>query len=417
MIKAWLKRIFLIFFAAGLLVACSMPQRVPDTQKETDIKLSGTIVFWLTLPENRLTDELMPQEHYREGFTEYIKKFTKLNPQVKIIVEFTQEDQLVEKLQREVEKGLGPDLIFTRSTSTIPLIQAGVLLPIDKYSINLLRFRPEAIIQVLYQGKLYGIPLNLDTQVLCYNKDKVEKVPESLSELIVQARKGYSVGMVSSFGNAYWGTRIFGGQLLDEQGRMILDQGNGWARWMRWLKNAKSEPNFILNEDPLVIQKAFVEEQLAYTVCWSEQIPLLRESLGLDKLGVALLPGKENKPAAPLLVASGLFFSSASSSSQTEIALKFAQFSVNTQVQTEVTSKFRAVIPANKYVIFDPRLFPIQGILQKQAQAGVAYSLDQAKKVDAITNYGRDYYIRVMSGDISPEQAASELSEIINTQF
>ena len=415
MTKRWLKRILSIFLAAGLLVACSKPQNVSDTQNENDSQLSGTIVFWQGYSENYLTETLISE--YREAFAEFIKKFTKLYPQVKIIVEFTENEQLVEELKRQVAKGLGPDLVYTRSINTLPLIKAEALLPINKYSIDLLQFRPEAIIQVLYQGKLYGIPLNLDTQVLCYNKDKVKELPESLSELIVQARRGYSVGLLSSFKDTLWGTRIFGGKLLESRGQKILDQGKGWARWMTWLKNAKNEPNFILNEDSLVLQNAFVKEQLAYHVCWSEQIPFLRESLGSDKFGIALLPEEENKLAAPPLIASSLLFSSASSPNQTKIALRFAQFLVNFQVQTEVTSRFRSIIPANKNVIFDPRLFPIQAILQEQSQIGAAFSLDQTEKVDAIFNYGGDFYTRVMAGAISPEQAASELSEMINTQF
>lgn len=405
-VHTWLRRILSILLATGLLVACSVT--------ETDSQLSGTIVFWQAYPEN-LQGTLISQ--YKASFDKYIKKFTKLYPQVKIIVELTEEQQSFEELKSQVEMGLGPDLIFIESVYTVPLIKADVLRSIDKYPVDWLQFRPEAIIQVLYQGKLYALPLYLSTQVLCYNKDKVKQTPETLSELIVQARKGYSVGMLSRFDDAFWGTGIFGGELLDDQGRMILAQGNGWARWMEWLKNAKNEPNFILNEDTFILQQAFVEAKLAYYVCWSYEIPFLRESLGPDKFGVALLPGGENALAAPPLFAGSLFFSSASSQAQAQIALRFAQFLTNKEVQTEVATEFRSVIPANNNAIIDPRLFPIQGILLEQSQAARAYSLDQTEKVDAISNYGRDYYTRVIAGEIAPEQAARELSQIINSQF
>ncbi len=391
-----------------------MTQKISDTQDEIDSKLSGTIVFWQTYPDN-LPDILISQ--YKEVFDQYIKKFTKLYPEVKIIAELTEEDLLVENLKEEVEKGLGPDIIFTRSFKTIPLIKTDTLLPLDQYSIDLWQFRPEAIMQVLYQSKPYGIPFNLNTQALCYNKDKVKEIPETLSELIDQGRKGYSVGIVSRFEDAFWGTGIFGGQLLDSQGRVILDQANGWARWMKWLKDAKNEPNFIFNEDALVLQNAFIESKLAYSVCWSEQIPFLRQSLGPDKFGVALLPGGENTPAAPPLVVSSFLFSSVSSPAQTKIALRFAQFLINTQVQTEMTTKFRAFIPVNKDAVIDARLFPIPGILQEQSQTGFVNTLDQQEKVDEIFNYGRDFYTRVMAGEISPEQAASQLSQIVNAEF
>ena len=413
--KHWFKKILSIIILSTLLVACSMMPTVSETQDEIDSKLSGTIIFLQSFTNRSLKDKLIYQ--YRESFNQYIKKFTKIYPQVKIIVEFTEDEQFIEELKKDVEKGLGADLIFTQLFKTIPLLRAGTIRPIDKYSIDLLQFRPEAIIQALYQGKLYGIPFILDTQVLCYNKDKVDELPKTLSELTIQARKGYSVGMVSAFRDTLWGSNIFGGRILDSQGNINLGQGNGWIEWIKWLKNARNEPNFIFNEDSFVLQNAFVENQLAYNVCWSDQIPFLRDSLGSDKFGIALLPGGENGQAAPPLIASGFLFSSASSPNQTKIALKFAQFLANTQVQTELTAKYRSFIPANKNATIDSRLFPIQGILQEQSQTAVKLSLDQTEKVDYLTNYAKDFYTRVMAGEISAEQAASELSKIVNSQL
>lgn len=139
--------------------------------------------------------------------------------------------------------------------------------------------------------------------------------------------------------------------------------------------------------------------------------------MGSDKFGVALLPGGENEQAAPPLVAYGLLFSSASSPKQKEIALRFAQFLANKQQQQELAIQLRSFIPANKEAMIDPRLFPIQGILQKQTQKVTAFSLDQTEKINAISEYGTDFYTRVMTGEISPEQAASQLTQTINSEF
>ena len=411
----WLKRILSILLAAWLLAACTTTPKVFENRNERESRLSGTIVLWQSFPESDYKESLIAL--YKEIFDDYIRKFTKLYPQVKILTNFIAAEELVEKLEGEVEKGLGPDLIFTQHFHIFPLIKAKVLVPVDKDSIEISQFRSEALDQVLYQGKMYGVPLDLITQVLCFNKKKVKELPETLSELMTQARAGNTVGILSRFDDTLWGTRIFGGQVLDTQGRMILDQGGGWVRWMEWLINAKNEPKLILNEDPLILQNAFIEEQLAYNVCWSSQIPLLRESLGSDKLGVTLLPGEENQQAAPPLLVEALLFSSASSTTQNQIALKFAQFLANNQQQIDVATRLSSVIPANKNAIIDHRLFPLQGILQKQSQKVVVYSLDQTKKINAIINYGRDFYTRVMEGEISPEQAASQLTQTINSQF
>lgn len=411
----WAGKILFILLATELLLACRSPLQVSGNLKENESKLSGTIVFWYALPESNLTESAISQ--YREVFTRYSQKFTSLYPQVKLIMESRDEDQLVEDLKREVEKGLGPDLIYTRSVYVLPLIQAKVLLPLDKDSINLSQFRSEALKQAIYQERLYGVPLDLNTQVLCYNKKKVKKLPETLFELINQARTGYSVGIVSRFEDVIWGIRIFGGQLLDAQGRINLDEGGGWSRWMKWLKNAKQEPNVIFNEEPVILENAFIEQQLAYLICWSYDIPFFRDSLGDDKFGVALLPNGENQPAAPPLVTYNLLFSSASSPTQTQIALRFAQFLTNTQQQTELTTSLRAVIPANKEVIIDPRLFPIQGILQQQSRNVTVFSLDKTAQINTLRKYGEDFYTKVMAGEISPEQAATQLTQTVNSQL
>ncbi|MGK7893667.1 MAG: ABC transporter substrate-binding protein, partial [Xenococcus sp. (in: cyanobacteria)] len=74
-------------------------------------------------------------------------------------------------------------------------------------------------------------------------------------------------------------------------------------------------------------------------------------------------------------------------------------------------------IPANREAIIDLRLFPVQGILQKQSQTAVAFTLDQTEKINFIIKYGQNYYKRVMVGEISPEEAASQITQAVNARF
>ncbi len=408
-INYWVKRIFSILLASFLLTGCSANQKILDNLN------TGIILLWLRFNEEEYSESLISQ--YREVFSDYIGRFKRLYPQVQIITEVKGEQDFIKELESELDKGLGPDLIFTRSTNIQRLIKSKALRPLEKDALDLLQFRFEALDQFFSQDKMYGVPLELMTQALCYNKKKVKEVPETLSELITQARKGYSVGILSNFEDAFWGTQIFGGRLLDAQGRVTLDQGWGWIRWMEWLKNAKTEPNIIHNENILILQNAFIEGDLDYMVCWSSQIPFLRDSLGSDKFGVALLPGEENQPAGPPLLVNGLFFSSTSSAHQNQIALKFAQFLANEQQQTNLAAELRSFIPANRKATINLRLFPIQGILQKQSQTAIAFTLDQTEKINFIIKYGQDYYKRVMVGEISPEEAASQITQAVNAQF
>ena len=119
----------------------------------------------------------------------------------------------------------------------------------------------------------------------------------------------------------------------------------------------------------------------------------------------------------PAVCAEIVVFSSASSANQNQIALKFAQLLSNTQQQKALAVGLQSIIPANKSATIDPRLFPIQGILQKQSQQAFVFSLDQTNKINVITNYGSDFYTRVMAWEMSPEEAANQLTQTINSQF
>ncbi|MDJ0575795.1 MAG: extracellular solute-binding protein, partial [Xenococcaceae cyanobacterium MO_234.B1] len=159
----------------------------------------------------------------REIVRDTIEDFSELYPQVQVFIKFFPSRQLLEPFEEQVRRGAGPDLVLVfSSTRILQLIQTGALQSLENYQVERAAFRPEALKEVLYRGQLYGLPLFLSTQVLCYNKDLVQELPRTLSELIKVARRGYSVGLHSGFVEAFWGTGIFGGRLFDDRGRIIL---------------------------------------------------------------------------------------------------------------------------------------------------------------------------------------------------
>ena len=67
-------------------------------------------------------------------------------------------------------------------------------------------FAPEACkASRLYKGKYYALPINLETQVLCYNTNKVKHPPKTLDDLVIQARQGYSVGSAFQLSSIFMG--------------------------------------------------------------------------------------------------------------------------------------------------------------------------------------------------------------------
>ncbi|MEA5512144.1 ABC transporter substrate-binding protein [Crocosphaera sp. UHCC 0190] len=411
--KSLLKILLIILL---FLYGCSsQPQERIDIEPQKSM-LQGEILEWVEIPLG-LTKEQSAQ--FQRIVTDSVQDFMKLNPRVKIVIEFVPSDETLFKLNQQISRGAGPNLFaISLLRKQLPLlIRSGYLKRLDQDNLDLSQFRPETLKQVSYQSYLYALPVNLATQVLCYNKSKIQETPKTLDDLISQARRGYSVGLHSSFREAFWGTGAFGGKLFDESGNIALAKNEGWVQWIQWLRNAGNEPNFFLIEDAETLQKSFVEEKLSYITCLSDWLPSLTEALGNNKLGVTLLPGRENQAATPPLWTVGFIFNRASSANQHQLSLKLAQFLSNAQSQQKVQVEVPFLIPVNKNVTVDFRLFPMQAVLVEQSQTGVIVSLDQIDKNQAFLEYGDIIYHKVLGGEITAEEAALQITQVINNQF
>ncbi len=411
-IKNWFLSIILI----GLLLINGCASNDIDNLESTKTPLKGEVLVWAEIPVG-LTEK--QSAYFAEIVNDSMKLFTKLNPDVKVSLKPVLRDEQLSDFTREIARGAGPDIFAVSliNDKISSLIRSGYLKSLDEDNFDLSQFRPETLQQVSYHDQLYAIPVRLGTQVLCYNKKKVKQTPKTLDELILQARRGYSVGLSSTFPTAFWGTGAFGGKLFDESGRIALGEDQGWVQWMQWLKNAQHEPNFYLIEDDETLQEAFIQERLTYMTCSSGWLPLLNEALGTNNLGVALLPGRENQPATPPVWTVGFIFNRASSKNQHQLALKIAQFLTNAQYQQQLQVKAAFLIPVNKNAKVDASLFPKQAVLFEQSKTGIIVSLDQLEKNKAIFDYGSVLYDQVIAGEMTPEEAALKIQQAVNNQF
>jgi maltose-binding protein MalE len=406
--KRWIVKIWLIFLL--LLSACGDSQSARTNSQPQQESLQGHISIRKELPIGLSQAQ---SSNFEAFIRSQVEDFTRLNPEVTVTVKFIPSGESIASFIKQAGRGAGPNLLWLSFSSEInQLIEGGSLQVLDNYPVDLSSFRPRTLQQVRYQGQLYGIPTNLETQVLCYNKDKVKQPPNTLSELIAQARTGYSVGLYRGFAQTFWGTGIFGDQLFDERGRFTAEES--WAKWMEWLKDARDEPNFFLIEEAEELQRLFVEKKLAYITCWSGWIPALREALGKDSLGITLLPHATNRPATPPLLSDVLFFNRASSPNQTRLALKLAQFVTNAEQQKKTQAAFPFAITVNSNVTVDPRLYPLQATLRDQSRSGVVLSLTQTGKLVGKRDDLDLLYQKVLGGEIAPAQAAADLTRILN---
>ena len=413
MVQYWLKIIGLILLALSVTLACSSRQEKYQTDNQLE-ELNGAILLWAEVPPVSTGNEGGSNKSVLKG---RIEEFKELYPEVQVLVEYFLPGESLELFALQAKRGSGPDLLLANASyQIVSLIKNQELRAIDEFEIDYSRFSDETIKQIRYQDKTYGLPIYLSTQLLCYNKDKVKETPKTLQELIDRARQGYSVGLASSLAETFWGAGIFGVRLFDDSGRLALSEGRGWARWMEWLVEAQNEPNFILSKNKEALQNSFIEGKLAYLTCSSRLIPYLIGAMGKNKLGVTRLPAETNRPATPLLEVGVLYFNRDSTRQQTQLALKLAKFLSSREQQEQALAAFR-FIPSNQDVTLNQQLFPRRAMMLEQSKSAVSIGLDDIEELRGIKQDGNIIYQKVLQGEMTPEQAASELTQTINPQF
>ena len=370
-------------------------------QNSASKQFSGNILLW--------HDETINEAQAQQT----VRNYQQINPDVNIIVEIVRKEELLKRFLQQFRAGLSPNILLVDYDLMFEFIRVNSLMAIDPKIINLGDILPTALTQVTYQDKVYGIPGAIFTQVLCYNKNKVNKnqLPQNLDDILSQAKAGYTFGIPSSFQDTFWGIQIFGGEIFDNQGRFSLKSGS-WAAWMTWLQLAKTIPNVILSSSIVALEKSFIEGNLDYFVCDASSIFNLKKALVKDNLGVTILPGQPEHPAGPLLYSKVLVIPNNFSSRQTAITLNFARFITNKQQQQRGAMDIGSFIPPNKTIRLDRRLFPIKATLEEQARNAVAIPLRDIPQAEIIFPIGETLYQQILEGTISPKEGGEQLLQL-----
>ena len=386
----------LFIIIAFILSGCS------DLVSRSQERVKGRLLFW----------------HSFEGqeaatLDSMLAKYRELYPKIKIVDEYFSEEDIKEQFNVQARSGLGPDLMISSYEDMISMIRVGALENLNDYNLDLSSYLPRPIRQVTLNGNLYGLPFALNTQVLCYNKTKVEQPLETLPEMITEAEADRQIAITSNFLDTLWGMDIFRSQSRNAQESDLFDP-QSWAHWLEWLRYVQKDPHIILADENSAMDQAFASGKLAYYVCHSEEISNIQATLGTDKLGVTTLPRAGNRMAAPLLYTKAIVFNEVSSRATTKLALQLAAFLTNVEQQTKLALETESLIPVNSKVQLDRRLSPIQAILFAQSKTAVAASLDYVYEFDnADEIYGEFYYSLVMAGEMSSQEAADKLTQKI----
>jgi arabinogalactan oligomer/maltooligosaccharide transport system substrate-binding protein len=303
-------------------------------------------------PDERIDAELRADTRQRLSGLE--SGYRQLHPNTRFQVSLYPEKQLEWAIQRRNRAGLGPDLLLLSGDMALRLLAAGVIAPFPQSGVDLNPFDPQVLDRLRNpSGDLAGLPLLVQTQVACFNRQRLPVAPATLEQLLDTSAKGHPVGLSMEAYNLFWtvgslgaidaiDTAAAGKQLSGAQQQAI-------ERWLTWLQNANNQLRVTFYASHSSAEAEFQAGRLDWFPCRSSAIPRLRKALG-DGLGVAPLPGGEGGDASPINKLRVLALGTNASRSSRERALAFSRFSVNPLSQRNLTMGSQVVLPANRFV-------------------------------------------------------------------
>ena len=362
----------------------------------------------ISLSAHAATKQLNVWEDIKKsvGIQDAVKDFEQ-KYDVKVNVQEMPYAQQLEKLRLDGPAGIGPDVLVIPNDQLGGAVVQGPLTPLNLDKEKVDAFTPASINAFRLDNTLYGVPKAVETLVLIYNKDLLDKPLQSLPEWLDYSKKQREqnkYGLLAKFDQIYysWGAiGPMGGYLFgknDKGGFNPKDIGlnkPGAVEAVTFLKKFYSEgvfPSGILGDNGLnAIDSLFTEKKAAAVINgpWAFQ-PY--EAAGVN-YGVAPLPNlPDGKPMSSFLGVKGYVVSTWSKDKQ--LAQQFLEF-INQPQYVKTRYIATREIPAQKAMIDDPM------IKNDEKASAVAVQAARATAMPGIPEMGEVW---------GPANAALELS-------
>jgi ABC-type glycerol-3-phosphate transport system substrate-binding protein len=385
------RHLWLLLVTTLLLGACGRVASSPEVR--------GQIIVWHAWEGARA-----------ETLDALLDRFAEIYPDATIVRSKTPPGQLISRFRARAAMGLGPDLLVVPGEQVALLASEGYIQDLTGYGLDTSALYSTSLVTAQHNERLYGLPLALDTMVLYYNREMVETPATTLEELLAEAMAGRGLAMPTDFHSSFWGIKAFGGDLIDAEGRIVLDQG-GLANWLGWLKIAQGNEEVFFKDDGLSARQLFEGGRVAYYVGSTDELLGLREVMGVDPVGVAPLPAGPFRHAGPLLNSQVMVLNASSSAGQSELALRLARFLTGAEQQAKLARQ-ASTIPANAQVRVDARLNPGTAVFLAQVQTAVP--LPNLPQVRAVLAQGDMAYTLALEGVLGVAEVAEKLSAKVN---
>lgn len=348
-----------------------------------------------------------------DALAQILTNFRILYPDVAVDTLYVAYDDLPQSYADAVAAGGGPDLVFTTNWWLSDLVASGAALPLDGLlpDDSTAGYWPATLEAMRSEGRLYALPATFELVSLYANRNLAPGPDPATTDALLagaQADPQKGLGLYANLYHLYWGIPAYGGALMDEGGRVVLDQTDGAAAFLGWLAQVRSTPGSFVDEDYGMLLDRFKKGEFAYFVDGPWALNELRGALG-DALAVTPLPAGPTGPARPWLSADGLAINPGLDAEQQRRALLFAQFATGVD-SGRLWALAAGRLPAQQAadVSADPAL---QSFVQ---QAATATPLPARAEMNEVWGYAGDMILKALNGVAAPGDTVREATTLIN---
>ncbi|MFF5897700.1 ABC transporter substrate-binding protein [Streptomyces argenteolus] len=238
--------------------------------------------------------------------------FRKKYPDVEVNVDYTTYAQLNEKITTGLAGGLLPDVLMMGVGWIPPFAAKGAIAELPEKFASAHDYEERVLEPSRYEGKLYALPVVLDTRIVVYRKDHfaeagIRKTPANWAELRAVAKQltgGVRLGFdpFSIDLRQCWETFLFanGGQLFSADGKKVLFTDARGVEALQFFKDLVKDgsADYARKTDagaPSNVQTGKASMMMTTSALWNQVQDQNPDLIADDKLGSFVLANR--KPA------------------------------------------------------------------------------------------------------------------------
>lgn len=259
-----------------------------------------------------------------------------------------------------------PDVLELGSDWVAQFSSAGVLMELNKDSMNLDKYVKFSLEPSFWDSKLYALPWVVDTRVLFYNRDLLKKAglkdqaPKTFDELLAACVKINEINGLNGFGAngsdrhklykkiipMFWSN---GGTIFDDKGNPVVNSKANIAALNMYVDLSRDG----MIETQRQIDAAFVKGDIGFWFSGGWLLTKIHNENPNLNYAVAPMPGMSVVPG--ISFAGGEYLAISSNSQNPELAKKFIKFMTDGMNSIKFCKQvIEAGFPADKNYYMDP---------------------------------------------------------------